>query len=102
MSENAGGAPESSEASATASAAAGPSVQSTDATRGAMSASSAAASADTSVKTGSTSGAASNSNLRDASHDWVLKSTGLKGSHNILWPTSSSCFLNCFSLHRFE
>ena len=37
--ENAGGAPESSKALATASAAAGPSVQSTDATRGAVSAS---------------------------------------------------------------
>ena len=54
--------------------------------------SSAAASADAPVKTGSTSRATSKSNLRDASNDWVLKSLGLKGSHQIAWPTKSSSF----------
>ena len=33
-----------------------------------------------------------NVNLRDASYDWILKSTGLKGTRNIVWPNSSSCF----------
>ena len=28
--------------------------------------------------------------MRDASSGWILKSTGLKGSHNVIWPTPSS------------
>ena len=84
----AGDAPETSSASATLSVATIPPGQPTEETRGAVSAASAAASADTHVKTGSASGATYISHLRDASHDWVL----MKGSHNIVWPSSSSSF----------
>ena len=35
-------------------------------------------------------GAASNADLGDASYDWILKFTGLKGSHNVVWPAPSS------------
>ena len=47
---------------------------------------------DTSVKTKEGNSGASNDNLRYASYDWILKSTGLKGAHNIVWPDSSTSF----------
>ena len=65
--EDGGDAPEPPRASA-ATSAASPSAQSTDATKGGISACSEAASTDTDVKTKGTSGATSNSNLRDASY----------------------------------
>ena len=46
--------------------------------RGAMSASNAAASTDASVITKGSNSGASNANLRDASYDLILNSTGLK------------------------
>ena len=92
VSENIGDAPNASKASATLSTATDPSVQQTETTRRAMSTSSAAASADTAIKTGGTSAPTSKSDLRDASHDWALKSAGLKGTHQLAWPTSSSSF----------
>ena len=32
------------------------------------------------------SGAVSDAAPNEASNDWILKSSGLKGSHNIVWP----------------
>ena len=55
-----------------------------------MSTSCAAASAGPSIKTRNTSGVTSTSHVRDASFDWVLKSTGLKGSHQVSGPMGST------------
>ena len=62
------------------------SARSCETDKGEKSTSTAAVPSGTASITKGTRGIAPDANLTDASHDWILKSSAYKGSHNVVWP----------------
>ena len=46
-------------------------------------------------------GSAPDANLRDASYDWILKPSGFKGTHNLVWPIHLTALLLLPSLQAW-